>query len=278
MVHKLIRKILGKRLKVGLALGGGGAAGFAHIGVIKVLMENDIPIDFVAGTSAGAIVGAYYSLYKEVNSLEKVVTELTKRQILGLFGLNRPSLSLFSENKFESFLTGLLDEKDFSDLKVPLAVTAVDLEKSEEVIFYKGNLVDAVMASISVPGIFPVKRISNRLLVDGGILNPVPISITKQMGADIVIAVDLSYPDKIKLKNLNSISVISRTLDIFMKQSMELRNKDLSHAVVIRPRFKENASSVNVFRAKEYIKIGEKATKEMLPEIKKLRKKFRKFG
>lgn len=275
-IHKLFRRLLGKKPRVGLALGAGGAAGFAHIGVIKVLIENDIPIDYVAGSSAGAIVGAYYSLYKEVNSLERLSTSMTKRQMLALFGFNSLRLSLISDEKFRNFLLEVLDRKKFSDLKVPLAVTAVDLETSEEVIFQKGDLIDAVMASISVPGIFPVKRVNNRVLVDGGILNPVPINVVKDMGAEVVIGIDLSYPDKVKLSSFNPIAVLWRTIDIFMKQSMDLRNRDMLNTVVIKPKFTGGVSSFNIFNAKEYIKIGEEAARKKLPEIKKI--VSRKFG
>ncbi|MHA1678169.1 MAG: patatin-like phospholipase family protein [Promethearchaeota archaeon] len=268
--HKIIRNLLGKNSRVGLALGSGGAAGFAHIGVIKVLIENDIPIDFVAGSSAGAIVGAYYSLYKEVNSLEKLIIGMTKRQIISLFGLNSWRRSLISNDKFKKFLLEIFENKSFSDLKIPLAVTAVDLETSEEVVFRKGSLIDAIMASISVPGIFPIRRVNKKLLVDGGVLNPLPINIVKDMGADIVIGVDLSYPDNIKLSSFNPLIILGRTIDILMKQSMKLRNHNLKNTFIIRPEFHGNLHSFHIFNAKEYIKIGEKAARKRLPEIKKL--------
>jgi len=270
MVHKFVKKIVRRKPRVGLALGSGGAAGFAHIGVIKVLVKNKIPIDYIAGSSAGAIVGAYYALNKEIDSLDKLMKDMKKRQMLSLFGLNKLSLSLISDRKLKRFLTDILSGKQFSDLKIPLAITAVDLENSEEVIFRKGSLIDAIMASISIPGLFPIKRINNRIMVDGGILNPTPIHVVKDMKPDIVIAVDLSYPDKTKLTSFNPISIFLRTISIFMGQSMKLRNADLKNTVVIKPQFPEKIHTINIFRAKEYIEIGEKAAREKLPEIKKL--------
>ena len=142
------------RLKIGLALGSGGARGLAHIGVLKTLEENNIPIDYIAGVSSGSIAGAYYSLNGEIDSLEKKVLQLTKKDLLKLIDITSPKRALISGNKIKSFIGELISNKSFSDTKIPLRIIATDLCSGEGIQITEGRLVDAIRASISLPGIF----------------------------------------------------------------------------------------------------------------------------
>ena len=146
--------------KIGLVLGSGGARGLDHIGVLKVLNENNIPIDFIAGTSAGSIIGAYYAINKEVSSLEPKIRKLTKKDLVKLIDFSLPKKALISGNKVKHFLGELINNKSFSDTKIPLIILTTDMCSGKEVKIKEGKLIDAIMASISIPGIFPPVKIN----------------------------------------------------------------------------------------------------------------------
>jgi NTE family protein len=177
------------REKIGLALSGGGARGFAHIGVLRVLVENDIPIDMIAGTSAGSIVGAAFAAGMTIDQIAAMAAKVRWRSVV------RPSLSprgLFSTEPMRRFIQRELPVHNFDDLTVPFAAVACDLASGSEVVLKdSGDLMFALRASCSLPGLFaPVTR-DGRLLVDGGVVSQLPVNAVLGMGADRVIAVDL---------------------------------------------------------------------------------------
>ncbi len=179
-----------KRLKIGLALGSGGAKGLAHIGIIKVLEENNIPIDFIAGSSIGALIGGFYSATKDIGWAEEIALSTNWRQLLSLID---PSLQrgLIGGEKIKKFVEQYIGKIKFQDLKIPFSAIATDLETGEIVSINQGEVASAIRASISIPLIFkPVKR-EGRLLADGGLSLPVPVRIVREMGAEVVIAVNL---------------------------------------------------------------------------------------
>lgn len=178
------------RKKIGLALGGGGARGFAHVGVIKVLAENNIPIDYIAGTSIGSVVGGALAAGMSVPEIEAMAHGIRWRD------LTRPSFSpiaLLSNAPMGKFLHRKFPVHRFEDLQIPFAAVAVDLSKPECVVFKQhGELIHAIRASCAVPAVFaPIRDERERILVDGGLMALVPIDAVKEMGADVVIAVDL---------------------------------------------------------------------------------------
>ena len=178
--------------KVGLALGSGSARGWAHIGVIRSLAEAGIHVDYVAGTSIGALIGAVYASGK-INSLEDVVLHLDWKKIVYFFDVVFPKSGLIDGNKVADFIRGHVGEGNIEDLPIPFCAVSTDLATGKEVIIKEGDIIEAVRASISVPGIFtPVKK-GAMTLVDGGLVNPVPVSVVREMGADFVIAVDLNH-------------------------------------------------------------------------------------
>ncbi|MBT4334620.1 hypothetical protein HOD61_02280 [archaeon] len=196
--------------KVGLALGGGTALGLAHIGVIEILEKNKIPIDYISGTSSGAIIGALYASGMNISDIKKIA-ETTKWENLVDFKI--PIKGILSGDRLEKFIRVLLKNKTFEELDIPLAVIATDIYNGEKVTFRKGDVASAIRASISIPSIFVPFRYQNRVLVDGGVVDPVPVEILKKMGADITIAVDLSKP----IKNI-SIKSTSGKSKRFMKK------------------------------------------------------------
>lgn len=179
-----------KRKKIGLALSGGGARGFAHVGVLKAFGEYDIPVDMIAGTSAGSIVGGALAAGMSVDQIIAMAGRV------GWTNMTRPSLSplgLLSNAPLGKFIEREFPVSKFEDLKIPFAAVACDFEKGEEVVFKgSGDLAFAIRASCAVPGVFaPLTDTDDRMLVDGGVVSPMPTTAVRQMGADIVIAVDL---------------------------------------------------------------------------------------
>ena len=167
----------GERLKVGLVLGGGGAKGAAEIGALKVIEEVGIPIDYIAGTSIGSIVGGLYAM------------DVRSRQLDSLF-VNQDWLQLFTNNVRE-FLGRVTYQKHFHELRIPFRCVAADVNANEEVVMSEGLLCDAMRASMSIPGVFKPVIQNGRMLMDGGLLNNLPVDVVKAMGADVVIAIDL---------------------------------------------------------------------------------------
>lgn len=178
--------------KIGLALGSGSARGLAHIGVIHALEEAGIKIDFVSGTSVGALIGSVYASGK-LDAFERVSSDFDWKKIAYFFDIVFPKSGLIDGNKVEDFVREYVHSKTIEDLPIPFQAVASDINTGEEVILDKGDVIKAVRASISVPGIFTPVRKNGHVLVDGGLVNPVPVSTARSMGAEFVIAVDLNH-------------------------------------------------------------------------------------
>ncbi len=274
-MKKIFERIFGffqkkRRLKVGLALGSGGSWGLVHIGVLKVFEKNGIPIDYIAGSSMGAIIGTMYALNPNIKELEKKALSLTKKDFARLLDLTIPKNSLIKGNKIRSFLEKLIGDKSFSDTKIPLKIIATDLESGEEIVISKGKLINAIMPSISIPGIFPPVRLEEGLLVDGGVINPTPTNVVKEMGSDIAIGVDLTMKSKIKLKNPNIYQTLMRSYEILRTQSTKFNiNKNDENLLIIKPNTTK-LRSFKFYEIQKFIDEGEKAAEEVLPKIKRL--------
>ncbi|MCV2884217.1 patatin-like phospholipase RssA [Aestuariibacter sp. AA17] len=178
-------------MKIGLALGSGAARGWAHIGIIKALESLEIKVDVVAGCSIGAYVGAAYANNK-LDELGDWASELTEWQVLSLMGVGLYKGGLASGQKVFDVLREKFTPEHFEELKKPLAVSATDLYSGNEVTFMNGPIMPAVKASCAIPGLFAPHLHEDRWLVDGAVVNPVPVNLCRQMGADFVIAVNLS--------------------------------------------------------------------------------------
>jgi NTE family protein len=192
-LEELIFKAKEGGLKFGLALGGGSARGLAHVGVIQVLEAYNIPIDIIAGTSIGSVVGSLYAAGASIDQLEEAALSMKKSKTFFLMDLALPHSGLISGKRIEEMLNDLaLEDKTFDDLEIPFATVATDVESGAEVILNQGKVIDAVRASISIPGIFTPVKYQDYYLVDGGVVDPVPVDVVQKMGADIIIAVSLA--------------------------------------------------------------------------------------
>jgi len=177
--------------KTALVLGGGGARGWAHIGVIQALNEQNIPITHIAGTSIGALVGAFFAA-GTLDILRKNALEIDWKKTLGYLDPVLPKSGLIRGHKITSFIRQYLGVSLINEAAIPFCAVATDLISSREVVFSHGDMVEAVRASISIPGIFTPVKNGDSLLVDGGLINPLPVDVARNMGADQVIAVDLN--------------------------------------------------------------------------------------
>ena len=182
----------GNNEKIGLALGSGSARGLAHIGVIHALEEAGIKIDCVAGTSIGALIGSVYASGK-LDALEKVYLGFDWKKIAYFFDVVFPKSGLIDGRKVADFVREYVHAETIEHLLLPFQAVATDIGTGEEVALDRGDVIEAVRASISVPGIFTPVRRNGRVLVDGGLVNPVPVSTARSMGAEFVIAVDLNH-------------------------------------------------------------------------------------
>lgn len=252
------------RPKIGLALGSGAARGLAHIGVIKVLQKNNIPIDFVSGSSIGAVVGALFCSGTPLDWVIKLLGYLKNRHIIDISISKR---GLIEGKKIEDFLSLLIKKKTFEELEVPLAIVATDLEKGEKVVFSEGEIVSAIRASISIPGIFPPVVYDGKVLVDGGVVDRVPAGVARAMGADIVIGVDVGFRTGEEFRPKNIFDIIIQTVGIMEMQAVKRKNDKCD--LIITPNVK-NISPFSITDATESVKAGIIATEACLDKIKKL--------
>ncbi|SHE60218.1 NTE family protein [Seinonella peptonophila] len=252
---------MGKRPKIGLALGSGAARGLAHIGVLKVLSREGIPIDYLAGSSMGSIIAVFYANKMDLNMMEKFFVHLKRKHWLDL---SVPGLGFVIGDKIKEMVRLLTHRKEIQELFVPTAIVATDLRCGEPVIFRDGPISDAVRASISVPGIFEPVIINGRVLVDGGVIDRVPASVAKGMGADIVVGVDV-LPEINKVKISNIFDVILQSLGIMERELLNYRMPTTD--IVIQPDCAD-ISPTTFDQAQECIRRGEVATEEKIELIK----------
>jgi len=264
-----------KRKTIGLALGSGAFRGFAHIGVIKSFEKNNIPIDYLSGASIGAWVAAYYAIFKDVNKLENDLIDNPKENLPMLFDLSWTG-GFIGGQKFMAFLEKNLHHHNFSELEIPLKIVATDLVSGQAYIFEKGDVARAVRASTSVPLVFKPVEYKNKLLVDGGLSDPVPGHLLRKMGADIVIGVNLYNKNEFIGKNFTMPNVVLRSTRIVMHNLAKVAIKSLD--IVIEPDTSKYIRESNLSKyftkeiAEAMIKIGEKATDKVIPQIKALLK------
>lgn len=249
-----------KKPKIGLAFGSGGAKGFAHVGVIKVLEEAGIPIDYIAGSSMGALAAVLYGAGHNVESMTRMATTFKRKYYMDF---TVPKMGLVAGEKVRDLLNVITFGKDIQDLSPPTSVVATDLISGERVVFREGSAAEAVRASISIPGILVPVKMGDRLLVDGGVIDRVPVSLVKEMGADIAIAVDVSsFKGSSEIHSI--FDVIMQSIDIMQEEVVRLH--ELNADVMIKPPLGQFHSRTFT-NVKEMIKIGEEETRKRLPEI-----------
>lgn len=267
--HKFTTGDIKDRPKVALVLSGGGARGLAHAGVLKVLDEEKIPVDIVVGVSVGALLGSLYASGIPSEKIEDMALHINWKNLMS-FRLTYQSI--YSTKKMEAYIQKHIEDKRFDQLKIPFACMAVDVQTGEKIIFREGLVAPAVRASASIPGVFEPVEYRHRLLIDGGVIDNVPIDIAQIMGADIIIAVVVNA-DLTKVKPNNMLKILTQVISI---QSNYIADNQLKNAdVVITPKVTDVASS-DLDKGKQCVEAGEIATRALILEIKKviLRKTF----
>jgi NTE family protein len=247
--------------KIALVLGAGSSKGFAHIGVLKILESNKIPLHMVVGTSVGSVVGSLYAYGMDAFSLQKLAFSVEKGDVVD--PLIIPSNGFIKGERLEEFINKSVNYTQMEKLKIPFYAVATDLEKGQEIVFGKGNTGTAVRASCSIPGIFRPTKISDKMYVDGGVVSPIPVEAAKRFGADVVIAVDVSSGIE-RTQPEGTIETILQSINIMYSKlgAIQLAKAD----VVIRPKV-GHISSADFSKKHEAILEGEKAAIEALPQI-----------
>jgi NTE family protein len=286
---------------MGLALGGGGALGGVHIGVLKVLQEQRIRISAVAGTSAGAVIGALYATTLDARETERRILDylesenisrtlfcsvaplssspdagfldrfssFLKRELLLTLTLSQPAL--ISKQRFRENLSKLIDDIEIRDTAIPFAAIATDLEKGSEVALSEGSLVDAVYASCSYPGLVEAVPLEGRLLVDGGTTSVIPVAAARRLGADVVVAVSAQPDIKTDIPpEPTAMDVIYRAEDILVNELAACKGKEADVLIKPSPCSVTQSSWHDLRKLPSYIPDGEKATRPYIGEIRRL--------
>jgi len=254
-------------IKIALALGGGAARGFAHVGVIKALEAQGILPDIIVGTSAGSVVGALYAAGYNGFELQQLSMQMDEKQVSDW---SLPNRGVIKGDALQDFINNAVKNRTLENMKKTFAVVATDLHSGEMIVFRTGNTGMAVRASSSVPGIFQPVGINGNEYVDGGLVSPVPVRVARSLGADFIIAVDISDKPK-NNKTDSSIEVMMQTFNI-MGQSIS-RSELLEADIVIRP-VTPGISSTDFKDKHMAVLQGEKAVAAILAELKeKLAKK-----
>jgi len=278
-------------MDIALALGAGGVKGNAHLGVIRRLEREGFRIKAVAGTSFGGIVAALYALGYSADQLEEMFASLDQTQLYGHAPDDGPSLMGLAG--VTRFLEETIGNRTFEDLKLPCALTAVDLKSGNEVILSKGPIIDAILATIAIPGIFPARYVDGRELVDGGTLDPVPVAPARMLAPKLpVVAVVLNVPVGTpaqswhipfhkywgglilsrllsKMRYASVWDVFSRSLDITSRAVTQYRLQVDRPEIIIRPDV-VNIDTLDIVDVRAVAKKGEEAVEAALPELKRL--------
>ena len=272
--HKEIPKEtppLPKPAKIAVVLGAGASKGFAHIGVLKVLETQKIPIHMIVGTSAGSLVGSLYAYGFDAFTLQSVAMKVEKSDVIDY---TIPDNGFIKGEKLEAFINKTVKNTPIDKLKIRFYAVATDISNGEEVAFAKGNTGEAVRASCSVPGVFQPKRIGGKTYMDGGVVSPVAVDVARRYGADVVIAVDISGGIAGEVPQ-GIVETIMKSVDImyFNIAAYQVKKAD----IVIRPNVK-NIGSTEMEKRHEAILEGEKAAMEALPAIQKIMARLKQEG
>jgi len=267
-----------RKKKIGLALSGGAARGLAHVGVLEVFQKEGIPIDMIAGTSSGAVMGAVYASGQDTSKMIENALEAGWKRMAPLIDPSFPKTGFIKGKKIKNLLSGYIGGNiRFSDLKIPFACVATDIYSGEEVVINSGSVLEALRASISIPGIFMVVKREGRYLVDGGLTTPVPVNVVKQMGADFVIAVNVNPDVSNRMgKGSQERAKANKEPNIFqvMMQSIYITTYSLARTslgdadIVIEPDL-ANIGAGDFNKAGELITRGQQAAQKAIPEIKR---------
>jgi NTE family protein len=253
------------RPRVGLVLGGGAARGFAHIGVIRALEQEKVPVDLIVGTSVGSLIGAIYAADANSFELEWTAFKLEKDNVFDYGILTAfTSLGVARGDKLEEFVRGKVAVQNIEELRIPFAAVATDLNRGERVVLDRGSVARAVRASSAIPGVFPPVEHQGRMLVDGGVLNNIPAAVARERGADIVIAVDIGQ----NVANFNVttlIDVMLQAVTIMGAENAKHQRRDAD--VLIAPQVGD-VGMLDFTQKKRCMQAGIDAARLAMPGIK----------
>ncbi len=293
-----------ERPKVGVVLSGGGAKGIAHIGVLKILEEVGMPIDYIGGTSMGSLVSALYAIGYSIDSMEAIIKSedwdyllsdnilredlsITEKKdddrFLLSFPINKKGLNLPAgiirgqhiENRFTELCSPVYKTRDFSKLPIPFLCVALDINTGEKVVLRKGNLSDAMRASMSIPSVFVPKEIDGRILVDGGLIDNFPVADVKAMGADIIIGVDVGHGSQDGNEKMSILTIMNNAMFLYSEKVMKesLKSVDL----FIQPEL-HGLSTANFKSGDSLVVYGEVAGRKVYNRLKELADSINSFG
>lgn len=262
-----------KYKKVGLALGSGGWRGLAHTGVIKALLRNNIDFEIIAGSSTGSIMGGYFAAVQDIEKLEFILKNIRFQDLLKVFSDFRPAQGLFKGNQFKKVITDVVGDINIEDLPLKFAATAVDFMSGELVFIKEGPLGKAIRASASIPLVFQPVSIDGKKLIDGATRMPVPVFLARELGAEVVIAVNLYknvFP--VEAEKYGSFQTALKSSHLLLR---ELARRDCKTAdITLYPDIPEgkNYSIFSRFigNAENIIGYGEKVVEENIEEIRKV--------
>ncbi len=253
-----------KKTSLGITFGGGAARGFAHVGAIKVLEEAGIKADYVSGTSVGGIIAALYCAGYTYDRMFSIVKTIKWNNLL-TFRLGKGGM--FVPDKMERLIDDLIGGKNFNDLEIPLGIAAVDVNTGEQVVLKTGSVARAVRAGATVPGVFIPLEIDGKLLIDGGMVNSIPGDVVKEMGADVVLGINLNGGRLEQREAKRTMQIVKNTFSILVNNNLQIGKRYIDVMVVpdigrfsyssLRPRMK-------------LVALGEAAMREELPRLRRL--------
>jgi NTE family protein len=257
--------------KIAVVLGGGAARGFAHIGVLKILESNKVPITMIIGTSAGSFVGSLYAYGFNAFQIQKISLDIQRGDIADY---TIPDNGFIKGDLLEDYVNRMIRNTPMEKLRIPFYAIATDIQTGKEMVFGSGNTGKAVRASCAIPGVFNPVRIGDRMYVDGSVVSPVAVDAAKRFGADVVIAVDISS----ELDTAQPSGTIETILQSINIMSSKISANQLSKAnVVIRPAVGKMGSA-DFTKRHEAILEGEKAALQALPQIQEIMARLKREG
>lgn len=273
------------RPKVGLALSGGGARGLAHVGILKVFEKEGIPIDYIGGASMGGLIAAAYACGIPLSEIERKALDLSHpRKLIRLLDISPERRGLFEGNRLRHYLAEIFLERHFETTKIPLTITTVDIVQAKEVVLTQGLILPAVMATIAIPGVFKPYQMGSLRLVDGGVLNNLPVDRVAELGADFVIGVDVQIdPNREKPwqdlpeKPRFPVPLPDFFLDFYRSELIMIAELTRMHLISCPPDIlltPNIPSDIDMFlgfpRIPEVIEAGEQCAREALPKLRRL--------
>lgn len=251
--------------RVALVLGGGAARGFAHVGVLRVLEQEKIPVDLIVGTSVGSLIGALYAVERNSFELEWTAFQLQKEDLFDFGVMNVVTgMSFAAGERLEKWLTEKIKVTNIEELKIPFAAVATDLNWGSKVVLDRGSVARAVRASSAIPGVFPPVQHMGKILVDGGVVDNIPIAVAREKGADLVVAVDIS-------ENLGNTS-IRNVVDVVLQATNIMFALNVEHSkrgadVLVTPRVGD-VTMLDFGQKKRCMQAGIEAAREAVPKIR----------